>query len=211
MTKDPFARIAELEEECRLLHALVDQLQHDTVSGLIARRTMEELVGASFARAQRANYDGEGEHFGVILCDIDHFKKVNDEYGHRVGDDVLSAVAGAIKGCTRSSDHAARWGGEEFVCLIGGAGLSGLALLSERIRVAVEDLKHPEVEWNVTVSIGFSLYRVEDTKASDVVERADKAMYKAKESGRNRVAHSELGPDELELIETLDRLNHVSG
>jgi diguanylate cyclase (GGDEF)-like protein len=208
---DPIARIAELEEQLRLAHDLVDQLRHDCVSGLIGRQTLEELLEASFGQAQRANYDGEGEHFGVIFCDIDHFKKVNDLHGHRVGDDVLAAVAGAIKGCTRSSDHAARWGGEEFVCLVGGAGLTGLALLAERIRSAVEGLKHPEVEWPVTVSIGFSLHRNEDTKAKDVVGRADRAMYRAKQDGRNRVSHLELGPEELQMIETLDRLNHVSG
>ncbi len=170
---DPFSRITELEEQLRLAHDLVDQLRHDCVSGLIGRRTFDELLGATFGRFQRANYRGEGERFGIIMCDIDHFKRVNDKHGHRVGDDVLAAVAGAIKGCTRSADHAARWGGEEFVCLIGGASITGLALLSERIRSAVENLKHPEVDWKVTVSLGFSLQRDEDTKPGDIVERAD--------------------------------------
>ena len=203
---DPFSRIADLEEQLRLAHNLMDQLRHDCVSGLIGRRTFDELLGATFGRFQRANYRGEGERFGIIMCDIDHFKRVNDKHGHRVGDDVLAAVAGAIKSCTRSADHAARWGGEEFVCLIGAASITGLALLSERIRSAVENLKHPEVDWKVTVSLGFSLQRDEDTKPGDVVERADHAMFAAKKAGRNRVGHDELGPDELRMIEILDGL-----
>ncbi len=205
---DPIARIAELEEELRLAHDLVDRLRHDCVSGLIGRRTFEELLSAIFGRIKRANYDGGDEHFGIIMCDIDHFKKVNDAHGHRVGDDVLAAVAGAIKGCTRSADHAARWGGEEFVCLVGDASIAGLALLSERIRIAVEDLEHPEVDWKVTVSLGFSRQRDEDTKPGEVVERADQAMFAAKEAGRNRVGHPELGPEELQMIKVIHSLRN---
>ncbi len=182
MAIDPFARIAELEEELRLAHDLVDQLRHDFVSGLIGRHTFEEKLSATFER-RRAD-DGQ---IGVILCDIDHFKKVNDEYGHQVGDDVLAAVATAIKSCPRSTDHAARWGGEEFAVLVGRADLTGLSLLSERIRSTVENLKHPGVAWKVTVSIGFSLQSEDDTNPKDIVGRADHAMFKAKKAGRNRV------------------------
>jgi diguanylate cyclase (GGDEF)-like protein len=203
--RKPKMGIAELKEQLKLAHDLIDQLRHDSVSGLIGRQTFEELLSATFGRVQRANYDGEGKGFGIVMCDIDHFKKVNDKHGHIVGDKVLAAVAGAIKGCTRSSDHAARWGGEEFVCLVGEASLTGLALLSERIRSAVEDLEHSEIDGKITVSVGFSLQRDEDKNPGDVVDRADHAMYGAKNAGRNRVGHSELGPDELQMIEDLDR------
>lgn len=201
---DAFARIDVLEEELRLAHNLVDQLRHDCVSGLIGRQTFEELLGAIFDQGAR-----DGGQLGVIMCDIDHFKRVNDKYGHRVGDDVLAAVAGAIKGCTRSTDHAARYGGEEFVCLIGRASLTGLALLSERIRIAVEKLKHPGVERKVTVSIGFALQTDEDTDPWDLVKRADSALFSAKKAGRNRIGHDVLGPDELQMIEALDSLSGV--
>ena len=207
-TRKPKIGVEELEEQLRLAHDLIDQLRLDSVSGLIGRQTFDELLSASFGRDKRANYKAEGDHFGVIMLDIDDFKSVNDEYGHHVGDEVLAAVAGAIKGCIRSSDHAARYGGEEFVCLVGGAGDSGLALLSERIRRAVEYVKHPGLKGNkVTVSLGFSLHRNEDTEGSDTVKRADKALYKAKGTGKNRVGHSELGPEELQMIEELDRMD----
>jgi diguanylate cyclase (GGDEF)-like protein len=131
---------------------------------------------------------------------------VNDKYGHRVGDDVIAAVAGAIKSCTRSTDHAARWGGDEFAVLVGQADLMGLALLSERIRGTVENVTHPGVSFPVTVSVGFALQTEEDTDPKDIVERADIALFSAKEAGRNRVGHSVLGPDELQMIEIIDCL-----
>lgn len=206
--RKPKMDIAELEEQLRLAHDLIDQLRLDSVSGLIGRQTFDELLSAAFGRDKRANYNAEGDHFGVIMIDIDDFKSVNDKAGHLVGDDVLAAVAGAIKGCTRSSDHAARYGGEEFVCLIAGAGETGLALLSERIRISVGDVKHQGLKGNtVTVSVGFSLHRNEDTKGKDTLKRADQAMYKSKRAGKNRVGHSDLGPEELQMIQDLDGLD----
>ncbi len=203
---DPIARIAELEEELRLAHDLVDQLRYDSVSGLIGRRTFEELLAASFGEAERAKFAGDEKNIGVIFIDTDHFKRVNDDYGHRVGDDVIAAVAGAIKSCTRSTDHAARWGGDEFAVLVGQADLMGLALLSERIRGTVENLSHPGIVFPVTVSVGFALQSDEDTKAKSIVERADQALFSAKEAGRNQVGHSVLGPEELQMIEVIDCL-----
>jgi diguanylate cyclase (GGDEF)-like protein len=207
---DPFDRIADLEEQLRLAHDLVDQLRHDCVSGLIGRRTFEELLSASFGQAERAKFAGDERRIGVIFIDTDHFKRVNDDYGHRVGDDVISAVAGAIKSCTRSTDHAARWGGDEFACLVGQADLMGLALLSERIRGTVENLSHPGIAWPVTVSVGFALQTDEDTNPKDIVERADIALFSAKEAGRNRVGRPVLGPDELRMIETIDSMRGAS-
>ena len=206
MTDDPIARIADLEEQLRLAHDLVDQLRHDCVSGLIGRRTFEELLSASFGQAERAKFAGDETYIGVIIIDTDNFKRVNDDCGHRVGDDVIAAVAGAIKSCTRSTDHAARWGGDEFACLVGQADIMGLALLSERIRGTVENLTHPGVAFPVTVSVGFAIQSDDDTNPKDIVERADHALFSAKESGRNRVGHSVLGPEELQMIEIIDCL-----
>jgi diguanylate cyclase (GGDEF)-like protein len=205
-TTDPIARIAELEEELRLAHDLVDQLRHDCVSGLLGRPTFEELLTASFGQAERAKFAGDEKYIGVIFIDTDHFKRVNDKYGHRVGDDVIAAVAGAIKSCTRSTDHAARWGGDEFAVLVGQADLMGLALLSERIRGTVENVTHPGVSFPVTVSVGFALQTDEDTDPKDIVERADVALFSAKEAGRNRVGRPVLGPEELQMIEIIDCL-----
>jgi diguanylate cyclase (GGDEF)-like protein len=205
-TTDPIARIAELEEELRLAHDLVDQLRHDCVSGLLGRPTFEELLVAGFGQTARAKFAGDEKRIGVIFIDTDHFKRVNDEYGHRVGDDVIAAVAGAIKSCTRSTDHAARWGGDEFAVLVGQADLMGLALLSERIRGTVENVTHPGVSFPVTVSVGFAIQSAEDTDPKDIVERADQALFSAKEAGRNRVGRPVLGPEELQMIEIIDCL-----
>ena len=82
----------------------------------------------------------------------------------------------------------------------------GLALLSERIRGTVENLSHPGIDWPVTVSVGFALQSDEDTNPKDIVERADVALFGAKEAGRNRVGHSVLGAEELQMIETIDCL-----
>jgi diguanylate cyclase (GGDEF)-like protein len=197
---DPFTRIAELEGLLKDAHTEVEKLRHDCVSGLIGRQTFEELLQATFV-PRRAD-DG---FIGIIMCDIDHFKDVNDEHGHRIGDEVIGIVAQAIKGCVRSTDHVARYGGEEYVSIVARTSVAGLAHLSERIRAAVEEVEHPGCP-KVTISVGFSLQREEDESPWDVVERADQALYVAKNSGRNRVGHETLGPRELHMIERIERL-----
>lgn len=125
---------------------------------------------------------------GLLLMDIDHFKKFNDTYGHPVGDKVLQVVAATIARTIRVNDFVARYGGEEFVVVIDAE--PGLILqMAERIRVAIEtqSLDHEGKELKVTVSIGASFYPLDATTKKDLIEFADQAMYKSKESGRNRV------------------------
>jgi len=197
---DPQSRIAELEGELKIQQDLVESLRHDTVSGLLGRRSFEDVLKALFS-PRRAD-DG---HVGIIMVDIDHFKLVNDEHGHRVGDEVIAQVAKAIKACVRTSDTVARYGGEEYVCVLARASVSGLALLSERIRAAVEKMEHPGCP-KVTISVGFSIQHFSDTDPMEIVERADQALYVAKHQGRNQVGHETLGYAELALIEKIDRL-----
>ncbi len=128
-----------------------------------------------------------------LMIDIDHFKLVNDEHGHPVGDRYLIHIAGCIMAATRESDLAARYGGEEFVVLAPNAGLEEARTLAERIRVSVAEspLKLPTAVLNNTVSIGVAEYSMEpDFGANileDMIEKADKALYRAKQFGRNRV------------------------
>ena len=197
---DPFTRIAELESLLKDAHQEVEKLRHDCITGLIGRQTFEELLQATFV-PRRAD-DGL---IGIIMCDIDHFKDVNDEHGHSIGDEVIGIVAQAIKACVRSTDHVARYGGEEYVSIVARSSNAGLAHLSERIRAAVEMKEHPGCP-KVTISVGFSLQLEDDENAWDVVERADQALYIAKNTGRNRVGHETLGPQELHLIEKIEKL-----
>ncbi|MDO9630323.1 MAG: GGDEF domain-containing protein [Humidesulfovibrio sp.] len=134
-----------------------------------------------------------GKPCSCLMVDIDHFKLVNDEHGHPVGDRYLIHIAGCIVTATRDSDLTARYGGEEFVVLAPNANLEEARILAERIRQAVADspLKVPTGVLNNTVSIGVAEYSMEPEFGAnileDMIEKADKALYRAKQFGRNRV------------------------
>jgi len=121
------------------------------------------------------------------------------------GDEVIAEVAKVVRGCTRTTDIVARYGGEEFVCVLVQTDVVGLSVLGERIRRSVEQLEVPDCP-KVTISVGFALQNNSDTSGWDIVERADKALYHAKQKGRNRVESEDLGHDEIALIEEIERL-----
>jgi diguanylate cyclase (GGDEF)-like protein len=124
--------------------------------------------------------------FLLVVVDIDHFKRVNDTHGHLVGDCVLQAVARQLQDTLRKDDYLARFGGEEFVLLMMASGLAAARTSCDRLRKCVEELRIDELgPQRVTVSIGGSFYRPQDTPGS-LLERADNAMYRAKTNGRNR-------------------------
>ena len=131
------------------------------------------------------------------MFDIDHFKKVNDTWGHAVGDAVLREIARAALQCLRKADIAARYGGEEFVILLPETELSGTALIANRLRHLVADTaiaqgQSPSI--SVAVSVGVATLGPDESR-EDLLNRADKAMYKAKHNGRNRVELSALRSD----------------
>ena len=129
------------------------------------------------------------EHpFCLVMSDVDHFKKFNDTYGHQVGDLVLKEVALALKTTVRASDLVARYGGEEMIVLLRNTSLPSALSVAEKLRLAVEQrlVSDQKAEYKVTVSLGVSLFRKGDTVDS-LIARADQGLYKAKDTGRNRV------------------------
>jgi diguanylate cyclase (GGDEF)-like protein/PAS domain S-box-containing protein len=128
---------------------------------------------------------GGKEAFAIILLDIDHFKLVNDTYGHQVGDTVLVEIANILKSNVRSTDIIGRWGGEEFLIILPETDENGGKMLAEKLRGKI-DSNDFVTAGHLTSSFGVAMYRGDVSQAS-IVSRADEALYKAKESGRNRV------------------------
>ncbi len=152
----------------------------DRLTGLSNRRGAEQFV-----RRESSKFRRYGGSMSLVLLDVDHFKKVNDTYGHNVGDQVLRAVGATIADVIRVCDFAARWGGEEFLVVLPNTNLEGARLCAERLRDAVQHIVFPG-GLAVTISAGVS----EVGRAEDVVvaiSRADELLYAAKGAGRNCV------------------------
>jgi diguanylate cyclase (GGDEF)-like protein len=158
----------------------------DPLTGLPNRRAFDEYskVLASHRRAS--------DKVAIVEVDIDHFKRLNDVYGHQVGDEVLKAVAGAIAASVRDDDVPVRFGGEEFVILLRNPAEGVAVEVGERMRCAVRelDLAWAGVTDRVTISVGVAAAKDAEELISDVVERADRALYAAKRAGRDRVVES---------------------
>ncbi len=144
-----------------------------------------EKMDDEFRRLDRAEY----QNFSLLLFDIDHFKKVNDEHGHPVGDVALKAVAGVIRQMARSIDFVARYGGEEFAIGMVGADTEGAKIMAERIRKTVEStvITAGKITLKKTVSIGVASYYPGCGKKEVLIAQTDQALYHAKHTGRNRV------------------------
>jgi diguanylate cyclase (GGDEF)-like protein len=156
----------------------------DGLTGLNTHVFFKEQLAKRFSEARRHQ-----EALSVMLVDIDHFKRVNDTYGHPVGDEVLRRVAGAIKQMSRTDDTVARYGGEELALVLPQTDLEGAHVLAERIREAVAALEGGPGQRmpTVTVSVGVAQTEASDESHAAVIERADKALYAAKRQGRNQV------------------------
>jgi diguanylate cyclase (GGDEF)-like protein/PAS domain S-box-containing protein len=158
--------------------------EQDPLTGIGNRRHVEmKLESALMERRMH------GTAAGVLFLDVDHFKRVNDVYGHDVGDAVLRMVAKTLDRNVRGSDAVGRWGGEEFVALVVGVNEAGLEVAAEKLRtlVAASSLDSEHGAVRVTVSVGATLARVNDTLET-LVRRADRLLYQSKEAGRDRVS-----------------------
>lgn len=169
-----------------VVDALCDLSSRDALTGLANRRQFELTITGEIDRVARA-----GESALVLMADIDHFKRVNDTYGHPAGDQVLKVVAAALQDCVRPMDTVARYGGEEFAIILPNCPTAFGLTVAERIRAKVERRPvnvAPGVDVNVTISIGgaFAPQWVRSSAAL-WVERADRQLYLAKTQGRNRV------------------------
>lgn len=156
---------------------------HDELTGLVNRRRMTELMAVEQLRCARNE-----RPLILALLDLDHFKHINDNHGHAMGDQVLRAFAATIQATLRSTDVLARWGGEEFVLMLYDTDPASAAPLLERVRLAVQALetRAPERVLRATVSIGLAIGEPGEA-VEHVLERADEALYLAKAHGRNRV------------------------
>lgn len=152
----------------------------DQLTGIYNRHKFEELFILETERSRRFS-----QPLSLILIDIDHFKEVNDTYGHDVGDEVLKTLSDIVQEHIRKIDIFARWGGEEFLVLSPNTDLENVQKLAEKLRSAVENTIFPTVH-HVTISLGISTYREEDT-FTNLFKRVDQGLYYAKEHGRNQV------------------------
>jgi diguanylate cyclase (GGDEF)-like protein len=168
-----------------MLRDLKDRLEHaadyDALTSLPNRRYMMRRMEEAAAEARRI----PERTFSLMLADIDHFKAINDGFGHSVGDQVLRAIAQAMKSVLREYDICARWGGEEFLLMFPGCFEDSAAVVAERLLKAVATASLPEERIvNPTISIGYTLHRSGE-HTDETVRRADQALYRAKDKGRN--------------------------
>jgi diguanylate cyclase (GGDEF)-like protein len=174
---------------------LVEEAQHaattDPLTGIMNRRALLAALDVEQSRSERHGYP-----MALLLLDVDHFKTINDQHGHAMGDQVLAALGRLLATEVRKTDFVGRWGGEEFVAVLSGADEEGARSGAERIRRAVEGMEMLDDKGGsvpVRVSIGVAYLEVNDT-AEILIDRADHAMYRAKSTGRNRVV---VAPSEL--------------
>ncbi len=171
---------------------LLGKLEHaanvDVLTGLYNRRRFDELARIELARAQR-----NGDELWLLTVDIDHFKRINDSFGHDVGDQVLRETGQAMRHALRSYDVVARYGGEEFCILLPATGAIAAQATAQRLSELVRSIKAgPEANHAVSISVGAAALRKADQRLEDLVKRADTALYQAKCSGRDRVVGFEL-------------------
>lgn len=185
-------RIAELEGEIK---SLEKDLIHDPLTGLKTRAFFQEETTIYISQIASLNEGKRKEWFGfrnlsILFFDTDNFKKINDTYGHAVGDEVLKKIAETINKSVREGDTVSRWGGEEIVASLLGANTEDARTKAEEIRKKIEDLTFDSTPGlKVTDSIGVASY-VKGDSLDEVVGRADKAMYEAKQTGKNKVVVS---------------------
>ena len=192
----------------RLYKRVERQAITDGLTGLFNHRTGQEKLAEQLRIAERYQ-----RNLSVVMMDIDHFKSINDTYGHPVGDTVLKGVAQAVRGNCRDVDIPVRYGGEEFLLVLPEINLEGAVVVAERLRKHLqrEVISHDEVQLSVTASIGVASYPEDAESQHQLLELADKALYMSKRMGRNQVhTAADLVFQELEAKDEHDH-SHAHG
>jgi diguanylate cyclase (GGDEF)-like protein len=181
--------LTQIRQQLTVTNTQLERLSTlDTLTGLANRRRFDEVLRQEWRRSAR-----EGAPLSLVFCDIDFFKNFNDGYGHLAGDECLVKVARAVNAVSnRPGDLAARYGGEEFVLVLSGTAEEGALALAEKLRARVDELRiphaHQELGPHVTISLGVaSVVPRPGSFPEELLDLADRALYAAKEEGRNRV------------------------
>gem|GEM_PF-359295 len=189
--------ITDVTESKRIEAELHEFATTDGLTGLANRRHFMARLETQHALLRRAGRAASATHAvqasaAVLMCDLDHFKSINDRFGHAVGDEALRHFAGILRTHLRVGDVAGRIGGEEFAVLLDGADLDGACAVARRIqdRVACEPLECAAGTVTLTVSIGVTQIGADDPSAETALSRSDVALYRAKKGGRNRIEHA---------------------
>jgi diguanylate cyclase (GGDEF)-like protein/PAS domain S-box-containing protein len=173
----------DISERKRMDEKLKRLATTDILTGAYNRTVFDEIIAREMERVKRYK-----KSLSVIIFDIDHFKKVNDKFGHNVGDSVLKKIATIVKKTIRKVDYFIRWGGEEFVIISAETDKEHAYVLAERLRKGIENFTFNNLA-QITISCGVAEFKKEDTE-NTLIKRADDAMYKAKRKGRNRIVMS---------------------
>lgn len=172
---------------------LQDKYKERTMESITDPLTMaytRRHIAKEMQSFRKMSESGASPLMSVILVDVDHFKSVNDTYGHQAGDEVLKTIVQIMKSCSRSTDQVARFGGEEFVVYLPNTPLLGACIVAEKLRARVEETVIPveeeEVKIQVTISLGAAELAGPKESNEDLIKRADLCLYEAKKTGRNR-------------------------
>ncbi len=176
----------DITEQKTLQQTLEEQAQTDPLTGLFNRRYFDQVAARELAHVRRTQ-----AALSLLVLDLDHFKQVNDQHGHALGDRVLLALRDIIRDVIRENDIACRIGGEEFVIMMPDTDAEQAAQAAERLRVRVMESEieledGPPLHW--TTSVGVACLSPDDTSITELLERADAALYRAKSEGRNCVS-----------------------
>ena len=146
-------------------------------------------------KAEASRFEREKQPFAVALFDLDHFKKINDQYGHVTGDHVLKEISTRIRESIRPYDLIGRYGGEEFLLILPGCDMSAATRQTERLRLRIAEapISYESHSIHVTVSIGVTVYCGGEMRLEDIIGVADRALYQAKSNGRNQIVTTDMG------------------
>jgi diguanylate cyclase (GGDEF)-like protein len=188
--KDSVSQAAPVLANLRNLALAEFRANNDALTGVPNKRALDDTLKRMIAQAARSVAP-----LAAVMLDLDHFKQVNDVYGHEKGDEVLAAVGAALRDTLRESDFVGRYGGEEFLILLPDTDRAGATVVAETIRAAVELVKIPDVERAVTASLGIAVIPDDAGDSTKLIRTADKALFTAKAGGRNRVEGGTNNPD----------------